>query len=205
MYDLRGKRIYVAGHRGMVGSAVVRRLAREDCEIITAGRDRVDLMRQAEVEAFMQAERPDAIVMAAAKVGGILANDTYPADFLYNNLIIEANITEAAHRADVNRMLFLGSSCIYPKFADQPIREEALLTGALGDLEAAALAEGLEDSPWLSRAPCAVSALVFARLGRCLGSANMPVKEVAMRALARIAVRWCDDLQGDQGRGLVAR
>lgn len=131
MYDLRGKRIYVAGHRGMVGSAVVRRLAREDCEIITAGRDRVDLMRQAEVEAFMQAERPDAIVMAAAKVGGILANDTYPADFLYNNLIIEANITEAAHRADVNRMLFLGSSCIYPKFAEQPIREDALLTGAL--------------------------------------------------------------------------
>jgi GDP-L-fucose synthase len=88
-------------------------------------------MRQAEVEAFMQAERPDAIVMAAAKVGGILANDTYPADFLYNNLIIEANITEAAHRADVNRMLFLGSSCIYPKFAEQPIREDALLTGAL--------------------------------------------------------------------------
>ena len=131
MYDLRGKRVYVAGHRGMVGSAVVRRLASEDCEVITAGRDRVDLMRQAEVEAFLQAERPDAIVMAAAKVGGILANDTYPADFLYNNLIIEANITEAAHRADVNRMLFLGSSCIYPKFAEQPIREDALLTGAL--------------------------------------------------------------------------
>lgn len=131
MYDLRGKRVYVAGHRGMVGSAVVRRLEGEDCEVITAGRDRVDLMRQAEVEAFMQAERPDAIVMAAAKVGGILANDTYPADFLYNNLIIEANITEAAHRADVNRMLFLGSSCIYPKFAEQPIREDALLTGAL--------------------------------------------------------------------------
>ena len=131
MYDLRGKRVYVAGHRGMVGSAVVRRLEGEDCEVITAGRDRVDLMRQAEVEAFLQAERPDAIVMAAAKVGGILANDTYPADFLYNNLIIEANITEAAHRADVNRMLFLGSSCIYPKFAEQPIREDALLTGAL--------------------------------------------------------------------------
>ena len=131
MYELRGKRVYVAGHRGMVGSAVVRRLAGEDCDVLTAGRDRVDLMRQAEVEAFLQAERPDAIVMAAAKVGGILANDTYPADFLYNNLIIEANITEAAHRADVNRLLFLGSSCIYPKFAEQPIREEALLTGAL--------------------------------------------------------------------------
>ena len=131
MYDLRGKRVYVAGHRGMVGSAVVRRLASEDCDVLTAGRDRVDLMRQAEVEAFLQAERPDAIVMAAAKVGGILANDTYPADFLYNNLIIEANITEAAHRADVNRLLFLGSSCIYPKFAEQPIREDALLTGSL--------------------------------------------------------------------------
>lgn len=131
MYDLSGKRIFVAGHRGMVGSAVVRRLASEDCEVITAGRGEVDLMRQAEVEAFMLASRPDAVVMAAAKVGGILANDTFPADFLYNNLMIEANITAAAHAADVPRMLFLGSSCIYPKLADQPIREDALLTGAL--------------------------------------------------------------------------
>ncbi len=131
MYDLSGKRIFVAGHRGMVGSAVVRRLAAEDCEVITAGRGEVDLMRQAEVEAFLLASRPDAVVMAAAKVGGILANDTFPADFLYNNLMIEANITAAAHAADVPRMLFLGSSCIYPRLAEQPIREEALLTGAL--------------------------------------------------------------------------
>ncbi|WP_213272847.1 GDP-L-fucose synthase [Hyphomonas sp.] len=131
MYDLAGKRIYVAGHRGMVGSAVVRRLSREGCDVLTADRDRVDLMRQSEVEQFMETERPDAIVMAAAKVGGILANDSYPADFLYQNLIIEANVTAAAHGAGVQRMLFLGSSCIYPKFADQPIREDALLTGSL--------------------------------------------------------------------------
>ncbi|HRJ00368.1 MAG TPA: GDP-L-fucose synthase [Hyphomonas sp.] len=131
MYDLAGKRIYIAGHRGMVGSAVVRRLEREGCDVITADRSRVDLLRQCEVERFMLAERPDAVVMAAAKVGGILANDTYPADFLYQNLMIEANITAAAHDAGVQRMLFLGSSCIYPKLADQPIREDALLTGPL--------------------------------------------------------------------------
>jgi GDP-L-fucose synthase len=131
VFDLRGKRVWVAGHRGMVGSAVVRRLASEDCEVVTAGRDRVDLKRQAEVEAFVARTQPDAIVLAAAKVGGILANDTYPADFLYDNLAIEANVVAAAHAADVNRLLFLGSSCIYPKFADQPIREEALLTGPL--------------------------------------------------------------------------
>lgn len=131
MYQLQGKRIWVAGHRGMVGSAVVRRLAGEDCEVITADRDRVDLIRQNEVERFLGDVRPDAIVMAAAKVGGILANDTYPAEFLYNNLMIEANVTAAAHKADVSRLLFLGSSCIYPKFAEQPIREEALLTGSL--------------------------------------------------------------------------
>lgn len=131
MYDLSGQRIFVAGHKGMVGSAIVRRLARENCEVITAGRDKVDLLRQDQVERFMADAQPDAIVMAAAKVGGILANDTHPAEFLYNNLIIEANITAAAHASDVNRMLFLGSSCIYPKFAEQPIDEEALLTGPL--------------------------------------------------------------------------
>jgi GDP-L-fucose synthase len=130
-YDLNGKRIWVAGHRGMVGSAVVRRLASENCEVITAGRDVVDLKRQADVEAFLQSSKPDAIVMAAAKVGGILANDTYPADFLYDNLIIETNIVQAAHMAGVEKFLFLGSSCIYPKFAEQPIREESLLTGSL--------------------------------------------------------------------------
>lgn len=130
-YDLNGKRVWVAGHRGMVGSAVVRRLASEGCEVITAGRDIVDLMRQSEVEAFLAHARPDAIVMAAAKVGGILANDTRPAEFLYDNLMIEANIVAAAHANDVEKFLFLGSSCIYPKFADQPINEDSLLTGPL--------------------------------------------------------------------------
>tara|TARA_R110002020_G_scaffold3766_14_gene16613 strand:+ start:2213 stop:3166 length:954 start_codon:yes stop_codon:yes gene_type:complete len=131
MYDLAGKKVWVAGHRGMVGSALVRRLASEECEVITAGRDRVDLKRQSQVEDFLAETRPDAIIMAAAKVGGILANDTRPAEFLYDNLIIEANITEAAHQAGVDRMLFLGSSCIYPKMAPQPIQESALLTGPL--------------------------------------------------------------------------
>ncbi len=131
MYDLAGKRIFVAGHMGMVGSAVVRRLAREGCEVLTAGRGQVDLLRQGQTERFLAEARPDAVVMAAARVGGILANDTYPADFLYQNLMIEANVTAAAHAAGVNRMLFLGSSCIYPKFAEQPIVEEALLTGPL--------------------------------------------------------------------------
>ena len=130
-YELTNKRVYVAGHRGMVGSAVVRRLAGEGCEVITAGRDVVDLKRQVEVEAFMRDARPDAIVMAAAKVGGILANDTLPAEFLYDNLMIEANIVAAAHASDVDRFLFLGSSCIYPKLAPQPIPEDALLTGPL--------------------------------------------------------------------------
>jgi GDP-L-fucose synthase len=131
IYPLKGKRIWVAGHKGMVGSAIVRRLASEDCEAITVDRREVDLIRQAEVEAWLTDVRPDAIVMAAAKVGGILANDTRPAEFLYQNIMIEANVIEAAHRADVNRLLFLGSSCIYPKFAAQPIAEDALLTGPL--------------------------------------------------------------------------
>src|SRR3984957_8485297 len=131
LYPLAGKRVWVAGHRGMVGSAVARRLAFERCEVITAGRSEVNLTRQAEVEAWLKNARADAIVVAAAKVGGILANDTQPAEFLYQNLMIEANIVEAAHRFDVNRLLFLGSSCIYPKFAPQPITEDALLTGSL--------------------------------------------------------------------------
>ncbi|WP_375272694.1 GDP-L-fucose synthase family protein [Sphingomonas sp.] len=130
-FDLQGKRVYVAGHRGMVGSALVRRLAAEDCEIVTASRAEVDLKNQAAVRAWFADKRPNAVFLAAAKVGGILANDTYPADFLYDNLMIEANIIEAAHRADVAKLLFLGSSCIYPKFATQPITEDALLTGTL--------------------------------------------------------------------------
>ena len=131
LYPLAGKRIWVAGHKGMVGSAVARRLALENCEVITAGHSEVDLTRQVEVEAWLRKARADAIVVAAAKVGGILANEIYPAEFLYQNLMIEANVIEAAHRVDVNRLLFLGSSCIYPKFASQPITEDALLTGPL--------------------------------------------------------------------------
>ncbi|HEY0129857.1 MAG TPA: GDP-L-fucose synthase [Allosphingosinicella sp.] len=130
-FTLAGKRVFVAGHRGMVGSALVRRLAREDCEIITASRDELDLKDQRAVRDWMAEKRPQAVFLAAAKVGGILANDSYPADFLYDNLMIEANVIEAAHRVEVEKLLFLGSSCIYPKFAPQPITEDALLTGPL--------------------------------------------------------------------------
>ncbi|QNE31673.1 GDP-L-fucose synthase [Sphingomonas sp. NBWT7] len=130
-YDLAGKRVFVAGHRGMVGSAIVRRLAGEDCTVLTAGRAELDLKDQAAVRAWFAANRPDAVFLAAAKVGGILANDSFPADFLYDNLMIEANVIEAAHVHGVDKLLFLGSSCIYPKMAPQPITEDALLTGPL--------------------------------------------------------------------------
>lgn len=131
MYELKGKRVWVAGHRGMVGSAIVRRLAAEQCEVLTVGRDNLDLRDQAEVRDWMQASRPDAVFLAAAKVGGILANNSYPANFLLDNLLIETAIIDGAHRAGVGKLLFLGSSCIYPKFATQPITEDALLTGPL--------------------------------------------------------------------------
>ncbi|MGL4543045.1 MAG: GDP-L-fucose synthase family protein, partial [Polymorphobacter sp.] len=122
----------VAGHRGMVGSAVVRRLASENVgEILIAPRDTVDLTRQAQVEDWVAAARPDVVVLAAARVGGIAANAARPVDFLHDNLMIEANIMAASAAAKVGKLLFLGSSCIYPKFADQPIVEDALLTGAL--------------------------------------------------------------------------
>ncbi|TNJ40982.1 GDP-L-fucose synthase [Phaeobacter sp. B1627] len=130
-FDLTGKRIWVAGHRGMVGGAVVRRLAQEDCEILTATRAELDLVEQSAVRAWMQEMRPDAIVMAAGKVGGIKANNENPVDFLYQNMMIVSNIAQAAHEADVERFLFLGSSCIYPKMAPQPIPENSLLTGPL--------------------------------------------------------------------------
>ena len=130
-YNLSNKNIWVAGHRGMVGSAVCRQLENEDCNIIKAGRDEVNLVNQAEVNDWMNAVKPDAIVLAAAKVGGIQANNNYPVDFLYENLMIEANIIHAAHLNKVERMLFLGSSCIYPRLADQPIKEDSLLSGAL--------------------------------------------------------------------------
>jgi len=127
---LEGKRIYVAGHHGMVGSAIVRRLLQENCTIVTSPR-LLDLREQAAVRKWFSANNPDAVVVAAAKVGGILANDSYPAEFLYDNLMIEANLIEAARAAGTEKLLFLGSSCIYPKFAPQPIVEEALLTGPL--------------------------------------------------------------------------
>lgn len=131
MYDLNGKRVFVAGHRGLVGSAIARRLASLDCEVLTATRAECDLRDQASVRAWMAANKPQAIFLAAAKVGGILANATYPADFLYDNLMIEANVIEAAYTTGAEKLLFLGSSCIYPKFAEQPIQEQALLTGPL--------------------------------------------------------------------------
>ena len=130
-YSLSGKRIWVAGHRGMVGTAIVRRLEREDCHILTVERGEVDLLRQQDVETWVRRVRPDAVILAAAKVGGILANDTYPAHFLYENLMIEANIMHNAHEVGVEKLLCLGSSCIYPRLAAQPITEDALLTGPL--------------------------------------------------------------------------
>ena len=130
-YSLAGKRVYVAGHRGMVGAAIVRRLAQEGCEILTASRAALDLKDQAAVGRWFESNRPEAVFLAAAKVGGILANNTLRAEFLYDNLIIAANVIEAAHRANVEKLMFLGSSCIYPKLAPQPLREDALLTGPL--------------------------------------------------------------------------
>jgi GDP-L-fucose synthase len=131
MYGLAGKRVYVAGHNGMVGRAVVKALAGENCKVLTAERQDADLLRQSEVETWMAHQKPDAVVVCAARVGGILANDTYPADFIYDNLMIEANLIRASFDIGVEKLLFLGSSCIYPKLAPQPIAEEALLTGAL--------------------------------------------------------------------------
>jgi GDP-L-fucose synthase len=130
-YDLTGKRVWVAGHRGMVGSAVMRRLATEDCEPVSVPRDSLDLRRQAEVEAWMADVRPQAIIVAAATVGGIQANATRPAEFLYDNLAIATNIVHAARGLGVEKLLFLGSACIYPREAAQPMAEEALLSGPL--------------------------------------------------------------------------
>ncbi len=130
-YSLRGKRVWVAGHRGMVGSALLRRLEREDCIPLTVERAEVDLTRQEQVEAWVSRSRPQAIFLAAAKVGGIIANDSAPAQFLYDNLAIAANVIHAAAATQVQKLLFLGSSCIYPKLAPQPIPENALLTGPL--------------------------------------------------------------------------
>jgi GDP-L-fucose synthase len=131
IYPLAGKRVWVSGHAGLVGQALLRRLAREDCELVTIGRAELDQRRQADVDAWMQSVRPDAILLAAGTVGGIMANATRPAEFLYDNLMIASNVIEAARRAAVEKLLFLGSSCIYPRAAPQPINEDALLTSPL--------------------------------------------------------------------------
>lgn len=130
-FDLSGKRIWVAGHKGMVGSAIMRRLAGEQCEVLTVDRATLDLTDQRAVLDWIQRAQPDAVFMAAAQVGGILANATYPVDFLRDNLLIETAVMGAAQSAGVGKLLFLGSSCIYPKHASQPIREDALMTGPL--------------------------------------------------------------------------
>lgn len=131
VFSLEGRRIWVAGHTGFVGSAICRRLQSEDCETLTVPRSEVDLRRQAETEEWMAAHRPDAIIVAAATVGGIHFNATHPAEFIYDNLAIETNIIHTAHTIGVKKLLFLGSSCIYPRMAPQPITEDSLLGGPL--------------------------------------------------------------------------
>jgi GDP-L-fucose synthase len=130
-FRLEGKRVWVAGHRGMVGSALVRRLMQEDCEVLTVSRDELDLTDQRAVLGWMHNQRPQAVFLAAARVGGIMANDSRPVEFLRDNLLIETAVLTGAESVGVEKLLFLGSSCIYPKHAEQPIREEALLTGPL--------------------------------------------------------------------------
>ena len=131
MFDLAGKRVWVAGHKGMVGSAIVRRLASEDCDVLTVDRTELDLTDQRGVLGWMHNNRPQVVFLAAARVGGIHANNSQPVDFLRDNLLIETAIFTGAESVGVEKLLFLGSSCIYPKHAEQPIKEEALLTGAL--------------------------------------------------------------------------
>ena len=130
-FDLTGKRVWVAGHQGMVGAALVRRLGQEDCEVVAAPRSELDLTDQRAVLGWMHNQRPKVVVLAAAKVGGILANDTYPAEFIEQNLAIQNSVIHESWRAGVKRLLFLGSSCIYPRDCPQPIKEEYLLTGPL--------------------------------------------------------------------------
>ncbi|MBC9880937.1 GDP-L-fucose synthase [Bradyrhizobium sp. INPA01-394B] len=130
-FELSGKSVYVAGHRGMVGSALLRRLAREDVNLVTVDRREVDLCNQAQVFAWFAQVRPQVVFLAAAKVGGIVANDTLRAEFIYDNIAIAANVIHAAHVNGAEKLMFLGSSCIYPKLAAQPLREDAVLTGPL--------------------------------------------------------------------------
>src|ERR1700756_2901689 len=131
LFPLSARRIFVAGHRGMVGSALIRRLRQEECQILTVGRDAVDLRDQPAVHRWFDKHRPEAVLLAAARVGGIHANNTHPGDFLYDNLAIATNVIEASRRTGVAKLLFLGSSCIYPRLAPQPMQETCLLTGPL--------------------------------------------------------------------------
>src|SRR6266700_3499676 len=130
-FELKGKRVFVAGHRGMVGSALVRRLGGENVELLMAGRGEVDLRDQAAVSNWFAKARPQIVFLAAAKVGGIVANNTLRAEFIYDNLVIAANVIHAAHQSGTEKLMFLGSSCIYPKLAPQPLREDSMLTGPL--------------------------------------------------------------------------
>ncbi len=130
-FELKGKTVFVAGHRGMVGAALMRRLAQEDVELLTVPRSEVDLRDQAAVSGWFAAKRPQAVFLAAAKVGGIVANDTLRAEFLYDNLIMATNVIHAAHVNGTEKLMFLGSSCIYPRLASQPLREDSMLTGPL--------------------------------------------------------------------------
>ncbi|OKO72085.1 GDP-L-fucose synthase [Bradyrhizobium sp. NAS80.1] len=130
-FELKGKSVYVAGHRGMVGSALVRRLAREDVKLVTVDRREVDLCNQAAVFDWFAKVRPQVVFLAAAKVGGIVANNTLRAEFIYDNIAIAANVIQAAHQNGAEKLMFLGSSCIYPKLAPQPLREDSVLTGPL--------------------------------------------------------------------------
>jgi GDP-L-fucose synthase len=130
-FELKGKSVFVAGHRGMVGAALLRRLAREDVELLTASRSELDLCDQASVFGWFAARRPQVVLLAAAKVGGIVANDTLRGEFIYENLVIATNVIHAAHVNSVDKLMFLGSSCIYPRLAPQPLREDSMLTGPL--------------------------------------------------------------------------
>ena len=130
-FELKGRRVFVAGHRGMVGSALVRRLASEDVELLTVARAEVDLRNQAAVFDWFAKKRPQAVFLAAAKVGGIVANNTLRAEFIYDNLVLATNIIQASHQSGAEKLMFLGSSCIYPRLAPQPMREDSMLTGPL--------------------------------------------------------------------------
>ncbi len=131
IFDINNKRIFVAGHQGMVGTAIVEKLKKEDCEILTIPKSEVDLMNQHEVNQWMKKNSPDAVIICAAKVGGILANNSFPAEFIYNNIMIAANLIHASHLTNVEKLVFLGSSCIYPKSISRPITEKDLLTSEL--------------------------------------------------------------------------